>query len=128
METMNLRAELNALQGLDGRKPETPDRDLNPAFGRTIPYRDGYISTIKFSGKSAWEKHNGDELVFVAGGHGFLLLLGDQRRITPQSLSPGIIVIIPANKWHQIESQSGIALWAVTPQPTVHTHSEELPE
>jgi len=115
MTAYNLHAMLRALPGLEGRTPDTPEADLGPAFGPTIPYRDGFVSTVKFSGVSAWERHSGDEILLITDGGG-CLVVGDR----PQTLHPGTMVIVPAGEWHRIEAPDGIAMITVSPQPSDH--------
>jgi len=119
---INLTAECNAVPGLTGRTPDTAGADLEAkAFGRTHPYRDGFISTVKFSGTSAWERHNsGEELILIAEGEGFLRLIDEDGFVVPRSLSTNLLIVIPTGAWHQIESAGGITLITVTPQPTDH--------
>lgn len=45
----------------------------------------------------------------------------------PQSLSPGIIAIVAANRWHQVDSDAGISLLTVSPQPTDHVRDGVAP-
>ena len=118
---INLSAELNNLPGLTGRTPDTPDCDLEgKAFGPTYDYRDGFISTVRFSGLSAWERHAGDEILLIAEGDGFLHLIDDEGWEVPRSLSTNLMIVVPANTWHRIQSSKGIALVTITPQPTTH--------
>jgi mannose-6-phosphate isomerase-like protein (cupin superfamily) len=118
---INLRAECARLPGLTGRTPETGGAALEgTAFGPTYPYRDGFVSTVKFSGSSAWELHSGEELLLVAEGTGYLHIIDAEGFDVPRALSPNLLVIVPAETWHQVESDAGITLITVTPQPTAH--------
>lgn len=118
---INLQAELQRLPGLKDRTPETGSPELEgTAFGATYPYRDGFISTVKFSGTSAWEKHTGDEILFVAEGSGFLMVIDEHGFVVPRALSRNLMIVVPSECWHQIEAHEVISLVTVTPQPTVH--------
>lgn len=118
---INLQAELKRLPGMKGRTPETGDNALEgTAFGPTYPYRDGFISTVKYSGMSAWEKHTGDEILLVAEGEGYLFLIDEDDFVVPRSLSTNLMIVVPGEVWHQIESEGGISLVTITPQPTEH--------
>lgn len=117
---INLRAEANNVLGLDGRTPRSPVDDLEArAFGPTYPYRDGYISTVKYSGISAWERHEGEEILIIAAGSGMLWTIEDGHDM-PRTLSEGLLVIVPSHTWHQIEAPNGITMFTVSPQPTEH--------
>ena len=117
---INLTAQLKALKGLTGRTPETHGDALWPCFGPTHPYRDGFISTVKFSGTSAWERHGAEEILLIAEGFGFLHTIDADGFAVPRTLSTNMLVVVPANCWHQIESPGGISMITVTPQPTDH--------
>ncbi len=118
---INLQAELKRLPGMKGRTADTGSSELEgTAFGPTYPYRDGFISTVKFSGRSSWEKHEGDEILLIAEGAGYLLLIDDNGFVVPRSLSTNLMIVVPAHAWHQIESDEGITLVTVSPQPTLH--------
>ena len=118
---INLQAELGKLPGMKGRTPETGHNQLEgTAFGPTYPYRDGFISTVKFSGTSSWEKHEGEEILLIADGEGYLMLIDEDGFVVPRSLSTNLLIVVPAECWHQIESEGGITLVTVSPQPTLH--------
>ena len=118
---INLSAELRRLPGLKDRTPETGHNQLEgTAFGPTFPYRDGFISTVKFTGTSSWEKHEGEEILLIAEGAGYLHIMDDDGFDVPRSLSTNLLIVVPAGCWHQIESEGGISLVTVSPQPTDH--------
>jgi hypothetical protein len=121
MRAINLQAELRRLPGLTDRTPDTAADTLEgTAFGPTFPYRDGFVSTVKFTGRSSWERHAGEEIVLVAEGDGHLLMIDGDGFVAPRELSTNLLVIIPAHCWHQIASETGISLVTVSPQPTDH--------
>lgn len=118
MSAINLLAELKAVPGMVNRTLESID--LADAFGPEHSYRDGFISTVKFSGTSAWERHSGDEILLIMEGKGFLLLRENETAVRAQSLHPGYCVVVPSGHWHRIESDGGIGMITVSPQPTDH--------
>lgn len=121
MSAVNLMGELRSVPGLSNRTPRSVLADLEAsAFGPTHPYRDGFVSTVKFTGVSSWERHSGDEILWIVEGFGYLILRQDDGRNRPQALHPGHMVIVPANQWHHIESSGGIAMVTVSPQPSDH--------
>jgi mannose-6-phosphate isomerase-like protein (cupin superfamily) len=120
-QAINLQAELRKLPGFQRRRVDTDPAKLEgTAFGDKFDYRDGYISTVKFSGVSAWERHSGDELLLIAEGSGYLLLIDEDGFVVPRSLSENMLIIVPSGRWHQIESEAGISMVTVSPQPTDH--------
>jgi mannose-6-phosphate isomerase-like protein (cupin superfamily) len=119
---INLRAELDKLNLLRGRRPEMleEERKASGAFATLSPFRDGNIFSAKFSGDGAWERHpNGDELVHVLDGVTTLHIVTESG---PQSyqLSAGMIAIVPQNTWHRFHSPEGVTLVTATPKPTEH--------
>jgi mannose-6-phosphate isomerase-like protein (cupin superfamily) len=127
MITLNVRAALNALPGLE-RHPDTPEAELEGVFGKTVPYRDGFVSTVKFRGMSAWERHPDDEVLFIVEGSGFLVVADDPALQRPQALHPFLVVVVPAWRWHAIIAPIWIGLLTVTPQPTEHVRDAEIPD
>jgi len=126
MKKLNVRAELAALPGVV-RRPDTPEGELKGVFGGTLPYRDGMVTTLKFSGKSAWEFHPEDEVLFCVEGNGTLLIIEDGGVTRPQSLSASVVVIVPKGCWHAIEAPGGISLLTISPQPTHHLRVDLSP-
>jgi len=104
-----------------GRTPNSPLADLEAsAFGPTHAYRDGFVSTVKFTGVSSWERHSGDEILLIIDGKGFLITREDDGRNRPQALHEGYMVVVPSGRWHHIESSGGISMITVSPQPSEH--------
>jgi mannose-6-phosphate isomerase-like protein (cupin superfamily) len=82
------------------------------------------ITTLKFTGKSAWEFHPEDEMLFCVDGTGTLLIIEDGGYTRPQSLSAMLVLIVPKGTWHAIEAPDGISLLTVSPQPTHHLRAD----
>lgn len=117
---IDLKAEFGKLTMLKDRTPTSSDAERKNAFATLAPYRDGALFAAKFAGLSAWERHpQGDEIVQIVDGATTLhLLTADGRQ--SQSLTAGMIVIVPRNVWHQFEAPDGVCVMTATPQPTVH--------
>ncbi|MBV9018448.1 MAG: cupin domain-containing protein [Alphaproteobacteria bacterium] len=119
---INLRAELDKLHLLRGRRPEMleEERKASGAFATLSPFRDGNIFSAKFTGDGAWERHpNGDELVQVLDGATTLHIMTESGPKSYQ-LSAGMIAIVPQNTWHRFHSPEGVTLVTATPKPTEH--------
>ena len=119
---LDLKAELEKLNMLRGRRPEMTeaDRKGSGAFATLAPFRDGNIFSAKFAGHGAWERHpNGDELVQVVDGSTRLHIITEEG---PQSytLRAGMVVIVPQGAWHRFHSPEGVSLVTATPKPTEH--------
>lgn len=116
---VDIKAEFARLKMLQGRTPTSTDAEREGAFGRVAPYRDGAIFTARFAGRSAWERHPGDEIVQIVDGATTLHLMTDAGRQS-LTLSAGMLVVVPQNTWHQFEAPTGVCVMTATPQPTEH--------
>lgn len=119
---LDLKAELDKLPMLRGRRPETTEaeRKASGAFVTLSPFRDGNIFSAKFSGNAAWERHpNGDELVQIVEGVTTLHLMTEDG-LQSHQLRAGMVAIVPQNTWHRFEAPNGVAIVTATPKPTEH--------
>src|SRR5579863_6819191 len=97
----DLNAEDAKLTMLYGRTPRTTFAERRAAgsaahLGR---YRDGMLLLAKSAGKSHWETHPHDELLYVLKGEMNVDILG---RDGPQTFiaCAGTIAIVPPATWH----------------------------
>jgi mannose-6-phosphate isomerase-like protein (cupin superfamily) len=121
---IDLKSEFARLTMLQHRTPTSTPTEVENAFGRIAPYRDGAIFTAKFAGKSAWERHPiGDEIVQIIDGSTTLHLITPEGRQS-LTLTPGMLVVVPKDAWHQFESPNGVCLMTATPQPTEHVRAD----
>jgi mannose-6-phosphate isomerase-like protein (cupin superfamily) len=119
---LDLKAELEKLPTLRGRRPETTEaeRKASGAFVTLSPFRDGNIFSAKFSGNAAWERHpNGDELVQIVDGATTLHLMTEDG-LQSHQLKAGMVAIVPQNTWHRFEAPDGVGIVTATPKPTEH--------
>ncbi len=116
---LDFAAELAKLTQF-ARTPTSPEADRRKGLARIAPYRDGGIFASKFTGTGGWERHpEGDELVYILEGATLLRLMTDDGP-QDQELRAGMMMVVPQGVWHRFESAAGVALMAVTPQPTEH--------
>lgn len=120
---VDLKSEFDKLTMLKNRTPASTDAERAGAFGRVAPYRDGAIFTAKFAGRSAWERHIGDEIVYIADGATTLHLITAEGRQS-LSLRAGMLTIVPQGAWHQFEAPDGVCVMTATPQPTEHVRED----
>lgn len=111
----DLHAENAKLTMLYGRTPRTTFAERRAAgsaahFGR---YRDGMLLLAKSAGKSHWETHPHDELLYVLEGEMIVDTLGKNG---PQSFiaGAGTIAIVPAETWHRVSSDDGMSVFSAT--------------
>jgi quercetin dioxygenase-like cupin family protein len=120
---IDLKAEFDKLTALKNRTPTSTDAERAGAFGNVAPYRDGAIFTAKFAGRSAWERHPDDEIVYIADGVTTLHLITSEGRQS-LSLRAGMLTIVPKDAWHQFEAPDGVSVMTATPQPTEHVRKD----
>ena len=72
------------------------------------------VGTIRFSGQTPWERHPGDELLYVVQGSvDVTVMLDDGLRHT--SLGEGSVFVVPAGRWHRQAPSPAVSLMFVTP-------------
>ncbi len=124
-QVINIQKEMDNRTFLEGRHVDTPPEELEAAFATLAHYRDGGIFAGGFSGVSRWERHrNGDEIVHVLGGATLLTIMRQSDAETFE-LTAGMMIIVPQGCWHRFESETGVQLMTVTPQPTDHTGADD---
>lgn len=132
VEPVSFSDGFEALEFLPDRTPGTTDAERAAAFARLADYRDGGIFIGHWAGRSPWERHRvGDEIVMVVEGATTIILLDrdgpDGDRQVPISLSAGSMVIVPRGTWHRFDTPEGVKVMTVTPQPTEHLSTDEVP-
>ena len=124
LEPKTLTEAFNKLTFKPDRTPTSTDMDA--AFLRLAPYRDGAVFLAHWAGESQWEVHRGgDEIVMVVEGSTTLSMLVDGEEVT-HTMVAGQLMVVPAGTWHRFDTPTGVKLMTVTPQPT--DHSIERPE
>ena len=127
-QVIDIQKEMDTRTFLEGRHVDTPPEELEAAFATLAHYRDGGIFAGGFSGVSRWERHRtGDEIVHVLSGATRLTIISQQDTETFE-LRGGMMVIVPQGSWHRFESENGVRLMTVTPQPTDHTGAADPTE
>ena len=124
LKVVDVEKELRELVFLEGRTKNTSAEEQSAAFATLALYRDGGVFAGGFSGESPWERHPGDELVHVLGGAAQLTVMAESG---PEvfELRQGMVTVIPRGLWHRFQSDEGITVMTVTPQPTEHTQADD---
>ena len=124
-QVIDIQKEMDTRTFLEGRHVNTPPEELEAAFAELANYRDGGIFAGGFSGTSRWERHrNGDEIVHVLSGTTRLTIMR-QSDMETFELTAGMMIIVPQGCWHRFESETGVRVMTVTPQPTDHTAADD---
>jgi len=121
---VNIKDAIATLPELRDRTPYTDGADVSAAFTTLAETNNGGVYAGGFQGESAWERHgNGDELVQVLGGETqmFILIDGVQRTL---EMGAGMVAVVPQGCWHKFNSENGVSLLTMTPQPTDHSTAE----
>jgi quercetin dioxygenase-like cupin family protein len=122
---VNIKAELAGRPVLHNRTRHTPESEAEAAFATLAPFSGGGVFAGSFSGESPWERHpNGDELVHILDGATTLTIIIENE---PQvfEMTGGMLVVVPRGCWHRFQSQEGVTVLTMTPQPTEHTVKED---
>ena len=112
---IDLNAEAAKLTMLRGRTPQTTFAERR-ASGSAVHlglYRDGMLLLAKSAGKSHWETHPEDELLYVLDGEMTVDIL---EKDGPRSfvVSAGMIAIVPPAAWHRVRSADGMTVASAT--------------
>jgi quercetin dioxygenase-like cupin family protein len=84
------------------------------------------VGTVRFSGRTPWERHPGDELLYVVqGAVEVTVLVDDDTRQT--TLGQGSVFVVPAGRWHRQAPKPVVALMFVTPAEGTDTSWSEDP-
>ncbi len=122
VKAVDIKEVLSTLTHFEGRQPDTPSDDIEPAFATLSDYRDGGIFAGGFTGKSPWERHDqGDEIVHILDGETSLFVKTSDGVTHELVLGAGQLAVVPQGCWHRFEAPTGVTLMTVTPQPTIHT-------
>lgn len=72
------------------------------------------VGTVRFSGQTPWERHPGDELLYVVQGAVDVTVILDEGP-HHTSLAEGSVFIVPAGRWHRQKPRPVVSLMFVTP-------------
>ncbi len=124
-QAVDIKAVLADRPALDGRRPETPEEEVNRAFAVLGSLGDARFFAGSFRVDSDWERHNnGDELVHVLDGTTRLTIIADGG---PNifSMKAGMLTVAPQGCWHKFNAANGGTVLTATPQQTDHSSVED---
>ena len=112
---IDLNAEAAKLTMLRGRTPQTTfaERRASGSAVHLGGYRDGMLLLARSAGKSHWETHPEDELLYVLDGEMTVDIL---EKDGPRSfvVGAGMIAIVPPAAWHRVRSADGMTVASAT--------------
>ncbi len=124
-KAIDIQTVLDGLTPLDGRSENTPEEEVAAAFATLADFDRGGVFLGSFTGESEWERHTvGDELVHVLSGHTYLTILSNTGE-DKLELSAGMLTVVPQSRWHRFNSEKGVTLLTMTPQPTDHSKADD---
>jgi mannose-6-phosphate isomerase-like protein (cupin superfamily) len=115
LAVIDLNAEAAKLTMLRGRTPQTTfaERRNSGSAVHLGRYRDGMLLLAKSAGKSHWETHPEDELLYVLDGE---MTVDIVEKDGPKSfvVGAGMIAIVPPGAWHRVHSADGTTVASAT--------------
>jgi mannose-6-phosphate isomerase-like protein (cupin superfamily) len=112
---IDLNAEAAKLTMLRGRTAQTTfaERRASGSAVHLGRYRNGMLLLAKSAGKSHWETHPDDELLYVLDGEMTVDIL---EKDGPKSfvVGAGMIAIVPPGAWHRVHSADGMTVASAT--------------
>lgn len=72
------------------------------------------VGVIRFAGETPWERHPGDELLYVVEGAVDVTVLSEAGR-RQATVGQGEIFVVPRHCWHRQQAQRSVSLMFVTP-------------
>ncbi|MDX1554765.1 MAG: cupin domain-containing protein [Xanthomonadales bacterium] len=102
------------------RQADFASDDGLASFWFTGPYEGGNTWVGRFSAESPWERHPGDEFLYVVEGSVRILLL-IQEEPTELNLSEGCHFVVPKNTWHRQIARGTVVEIGATPGKTDHS-------
>jgi mannose-6-phosphate isomerase-like protein (cupin superfamily) len=114
---VDLNAELAKLTMFRGRTPRSTMTDREGSAARLASYRDGALTSSKFTGTGHWEAHPADELIHIIDGTATLEIVCDDGPPKSFVLRAGMVAVIPLGAWHRFHSSEGVTLMTATPFP-----------
>ncbi|MDA0703249.1 MAG: cupin domain-containing protein [Proteobacteria bacterium] len=117
--------ELSNLTMMMGRRPDSPHEDSEGHFAGLGSFNGAAINVGGFQGGGCWERHTkGDEFFYILDGETDLVVMQDKGPETVK-MGKGSFYVMPPGVWHRFQSEKGVTLMALTPQPTDHFYGKD---
>lgn len=118
VKAVKIETALATQAPFEGRRPDTPEEELDATFATLARTRESGVFAGSFSGRSAWERHpNGDELVQVLAGFATVTVIDEAGR-HELAMGAGTVTMVPRGCWHRFDAPDGVTVMTATPQPT----------
>jgi quercetin dioxygenase-like cupin family protein len=113
MEPQHVPSALAALAELEVSATTTP-AEAAAAMRVLAGFDRCIVGTVRFSGQTPWERHPGDELLYVVQGAVDVTVMLDDGPLHA-SLTEGSVFIVPSGRWHRQKPSPVVSLMFVTP-------------
>ena len=112
---IDLNAETAKLTMLRGLTPQTTPAERRASGSAVLlgRYRDGILFLAKSAGKSHWETHPEDELLYVIDGE-MTVDIVEHGSVQSVILGAGMMSIVPPGAWHRVHSAHGMTVLSAT--------------
>ena len=112
-----------ALRHIEARELRTVEED-RAAFPRLGDLGAAGVYAGRFAGRSPWELHRGDELLYVLEGQTEITLLLDEGPHTTV-VRAGCLFVVPSEIWHRQVASPSVTLIAITPDDSEGSHEDD---
>ena len=102
----------------------TTDDDAIASMRLLQPFNRCDIGLVRFSGRTPWERHSEDELLYVLEGEVELTVLLDVDEERARARA-GSVVVVPRNRWHRQETVTRTTLLFVTGERNETSYAED---
>jgi quercetin dioxygenase-like cupin family protein len=123
MKACDIRAALERAPELTITSSTTA-READAAFPKIASFNQGGIFVGRFSGRTPWEWHPADELLYVLDGEVDVVVLTDDGPVQA-TVSAGSIFVVPGEMWHRQIARSAVTVLGATPHPTRVSFAED---
>jgi quercetin dioxygenase-like cupin family protein len=82
------------------------------------------VGLVRFSGRTPWERHSEDELLYLLEGEVELTVLLDGGEECAR-VRAGSVVVVPRDRWHRQETASRTTLLFVTGERNETSYAED---
>jgi quercetin dioxygenase-like cupin family protein len=113
MEAQNVASAFSGLPELRVTATTTP-AEANAAVRVLAGFNRDSVGVVRFSGKTPWKRHPGDELLYVVQGTVDVTVLLDSG-VQQATLTEGSIFVVPKDRWHRQVPRPVVSLMFVTP-------------
>ena len=107
--------------------PATTEEDAMASMRILRSLNGCMVGVSRFSGRTPWERHPDDELLYLLEGAVDVTVLEDGGGTAEATLRAGDVFVVPRNLWHRQDARESTALLFVTSEQGNATSDAEDP-